>query len=188
MKKIVFFIATVFMCLTSCSSERTYSEKEKETMPQVTNDGFTRISDTKYYLEVCDNGQVAFGKWSDYREEVRGNGMDSRNLLAVCKYLKPKIDKYVSISSDNNVKEYSEYIEVDESITNYGFIYCRAEYIRENYSDYVEINDRGHQRSIKFTYHEFNEVVKALEEAVNMADPIRDKIKKEKEYIKSLYK
>lgn len=188
MKRIVFFIAVVLMCLTSCSLERTYDEKKENVMPQVTNDGFTRIADTKYYVQVCDNGQVAFGEYSDYWKRVKGNGMDSRTLLTVCNYLKPKIDKYVNISLKNNVKEYSEYIDVDESITDYNFIWCRAEYIRDNYNDFIEINDRGHERTIKFTYYEFKEVIKALEKAVSIADPIQDKIKKEKAHIKSLYR
>lgn len=185
MKKAIFFI--VVMCLISCSFERTY-DTEKAIMPQTTNDGFSRIADTKYYIQVCDNGQIGFGEWSNYGEEVRGNGMDSRALLVVCNYLKPKIDKYVGISSKNNVKEYNEYVDVDDKIVDYKFIWCRAEYIRDNYNDFVEINDRGHRSKIRFTYHEFNEVIKALEKAVSIANPIQNKIKTEKERIKALYK
>ena len=157
-------------------------------IPQTTKDGFTRITDTKYYVKVCNNGQIGFGVWSDVFKKIRGNGMDSRTLLVVCNYLKQKIDKYVNISTKNNVKKYSEYIDVDEKITDYNFIWCRAEYRRYNYNDFIVINDRGHQHVVEFTYYEFTEVIKALEKAVSIANPIQNEIKAEKERIKALYK
>lgn len=174
------------MCLVSCL---------KKVMPQTTEDGWARIANTKYYVNVDKNdGSIYIGWWSDLNEDVIAKG-DGERLLELLEYLKPTFEKYRNISTENNIKSYSERIMKAHTSVDLDFYFWNVTYSRENYEDFIYIEDWAslseYGTMYGFSYNEFNEIIKALESSKNMANSIKAKKEKkeaEKERIKALYK
>jgi len=192
MKKFIMALVCLMTMVVFSSCGSTY-EVEPYPYPQTSN-GWTRIADTEYYVGISKGytndmqfyySYICFGRWHGFSKGVVGDG-SAASLLHDLRYLKPTIDKYRKISIENNVKDYDERIDID------GFYY--GEYVRRNYKDYINIY-HGKRYGHHFTYYEFNEIIKALENVETISDSINNRIKieeerkkREKERLSLLYK
>lgn len=183
MKKVIFFIVAVFVM---CSCDKT--------MPQTTENGWERIAKTKYYVNVDKyDGNIWLGFWSDLNEDVIVKTANGEGLLELLKYLKPTFDKYRNISAENNIKSYSECIM--KAHTSEDFYFWDVTYSRENYEDFIYLENYASLQKYGeihgFSYNEFNEIIKALENSKGVANLVKvekEKRSQEKERIKALYK